>query len=141
MDRKEFLSQIGLSSALVFAGTCLGACSKGSTGTPSPAPPTSVDFSINLNDANYAALKTKGGYVVVNNIIVALSTSNTYLAVSSICPHQGVTVQFQAAQDQFFCNAHSSLFSSTGARISGPANSGLKQYNTSLSGTSLRIFS
>ena len=140
MDRKEFLSQVGLSSAFIFAGSCLAACSKGSTGTPS-GPSTNVDFTINLNDANYAALKTKGGYVVVNNIIVALSTSNTYLAVSSICPHQGVTVQFQAAQDQFFCNAHSSLFSSTGARISGPANSGLKQYNTSLSGTSLRIFS
>lgn len=139
MDRKEFLSQIGLSSALIFAGSCLGACSKGSTGTPTA--PTNVDFTINLNDANYAVLKTAGGYVIVNSIIIALSTSNTYLAVSSVCPHEGFAVQYRSAQDQFVCPAHNSFFSTTGAKISGPANTGLTQYKTALSGTALRIYS
>ncbi len=141
MDRKEFLSQVGLSRAFIFAGSCLAACSKGSTGTPTPAPQTSVDFSINLNDANYAVLKTPGGYVIVNSIIIALSTSNTYLAVSSVCPHEGFAVQFRSAQDQFVCPAHNSIFSTTGAKVAGPANAGLTQYKTALSGTTLRIYS
>ena len=43
MDRKEFLSQLGLTSTALFAATCLGACSKSSA-------PTNVDITIDLTD-------------------------------------------------------------------------------------------
>ncbi|MEY3349574.1 MAG: ubiquinol-cytochrome c reductase iron-sulfur subunit [Bacteroidota bacterium] len=135
MDRKEFLSQLGIGSAAALAITCLQACSKNETGG------SSVDFTIDLNNSQFSALKNPGGFVVTQGIIVALATSGSYLAVSSRCPHEGVTVEYSGSKNQFICNAHNSIFASTGSRISGPANTGLKQYQTSLNGTTLRIYS
>lgn len=135
MDRKEFLSQLGIGSAAALAITCLQACSKNGTSG------NSVDFTIDLNSSQFSALKNPGGFVVTQGIIVALSTSGSYLAVSSRCPHEGIAVEYSASKNQFICNAHNSIFASTGSRLSGPANTGLKQYQTSLSGNSLRVYS
>jgi cytochrome b6-f complex iron-sulfur subunit len=134
MDRKEFLSQLGLTGTALFAATCLGACSKSSA-------PTNVDLTIDLSSNTYSALKNAGGYVVTQGIIIARTTSNTYLAVSAACPHEGVQVQYSSGTNQFVCTAHGSYFSSTGAKISGPTPKGLTQYNTSLTGNSLRVYS
>lgn len=134
MDRKEFLAQLGIGSAAALAITCLQACSKSSAGTP-------ADFTIDLTNTQFSALQNAGGSVVYQGIIIAKTTAGTYLAVSSRCPHEGVTVNFSSGNNQFICNAHNSIFSSTGSRISGPANTGLTQYKTSLSGNSLRIYS
>lgn len=144
MDRKEFLAQLGLGGAAIFGAACLQSCSKADTaggGSNVPTPPSNVDLQLDLNSNNYAALKNPGGFVVVQNIIVARTLSNTFLAVAAICPHQGATVQYESGPNQFYCSAHSSYFSASGARISGPASTGLKQYNTSLSGNTLRVFS
>jgi cytochrome b6-f complex iron-sulfur subunit len=135
MDRKKFLSQLGISGAGLFTAACIQSCSKNNT----PAP--NVDFQLDLSTSAYASLKTPGNYLIVQGVIVALSTSGTYLAVSAACPHQGVQVQFQSSQNQFICTAHNSLFTSTGTRISGPAPNGLTQYKTSLNGNILRVFS
>lgn len=135
MDRKEFLSQLGIGGASLFAATCMQACSKDNTA------PSNVDFQLDLGTNAYASLKIPGNHVIVQGVIVALSTSNTYLAVSSSCPHQGVQVQFQSSQNQFICTAHNSVFTSTGARVSGPAPKGLTQYKTSLTGNILRVYS
>ena len=133
MDRKEFLSQLGLGGTAIFAAACMQSCSKTDN-------LSNVDFTLDLTSSANAALKSAGGYVVSQGVIVALTNSNTYLAVSSACPHQGVTVQFQAGQNQFYCAAHSSYFSSTGSRISGPAQRGLTQFKTTLSGNMLRVY-
>ena len=78
MDRKEFLSQLGLTSAAVFMGACMAGCSKdGST----PAP-TNVDFTINLSDPANAALGAAGGFIYKNNIIIARTQTNAYIALS-----------------------------------------------------------
>lgn len=135
MDRKEFLAQLGIGSAAAMAITCLQACTKSGTGGGS-----SVDFTIDITSSQFSALKNAGGSVVYQGIIIAKTTTGSYLAVSSRCPHEGVTVNFSSGNNQFICNAHNSVFSSTGSRISGPANTGLTQYKTELSGNSLRVF-
>ena len=143
MDRKEFLTQLGLTSAAIFAGACLAGCSKendGSSGGGSN-PPTGVDFTINLADAANSALNTAGGYIYQSGIIIARTLSNNYIAVSQACTHQGTSVVFQGQNDRFFCPNHGATYSTTGAVTGGPAPSALKRYNTSLSGTNLRVFS
>lgn len=141
MDRKEFLAQLGLGSTAIFTAACMQSCSKENNGGGSTTPPANVDFQIDLNSSANSALKNPGGYIIVQNIIVARTLTNSFLAVAAICPHQGATVQYESGPNQFYCSAHGSYFSSTGARISGPAQTGLKQYNTSLSGNTLRVFS
>lgn len=144
MDRKEFLSQMGLTSAAIFAGACLAGCSKddgGSSGGNVTPPPPTVDFTINLADSANSALGVAGGYIYQGGIIVARTLGDQYIAVSQVCTHQGTTVIFQGASDRFYCPNHGSTYSTTGAVTNGPAGSPLKKYNTSLTGSSLRVFS
>lgn len=151
MERKEFIEQVGLSTASILIFGCMQACSKtdtasnnnngnnsGNTGTNKQ-----VDFTINITVAPYTSLNTPGGFFVdsTTGIIIARTLKNEFIAVSSACTHQGVTVEFQSNANRFFCAAHGSVFDATGAVTTGPATAALKQYKTTLSGSNLRVFS
>jgi cytochrome b6-f complex iron-sulfur subunit len=142
MDRKEFLAQLGLSSAAIFAGACLAGCSKEDNGSGGGVtPPANVDFTINLADSANASLNTAGGFIYQSGIIIARTLTDTYLAVAQACTHEGTSVVWQAGNNRFFCPNHGSTFSTTGSVTNGPAGSALRRYNTSLTGTNLRVFS
>jgi cytochrome b6-f complex iron-sulfur subunit len=136
MGRKEFLYLVGTGVGAITIGACLGSCKK-SASSPTAA---SVDFTLNLNDAANSALKTNGGYIYNQGVIIARTLAGAYIAVSQYCTHQGVTVVYEGSANNFFCNAHGSSFSNNGAVTGGPASSNLKSYSTTLSGTSLRVF-
>ena len=136
MDRKQFLSEMGLGAASLFVLSCMGSsCSK--TGS---APVQSSDFTVDLNASSSLALKSLGGFIYINGIIVAQTLAGKYIAVSQACTHEGITVTYDSAADHFYCPAHGSVFSDSGAVINGPANSKLQEFNTSLSGNSLRVY-
>lgn len=145
MNRGEFLRGLGLSSAALMAFYCMGtltACSN-SNDDPTPSNPggnTKVDFTLDLNAAASASLKTEGGFVTQNNVIVARVKGGNYVALSRICTHQGGEVAYQLATDRFSCPLHGSAFSTAGAVLNGPATTALKAYKTTLSGTTLRVF-
>ena len=84
-------------------------------------------------------MATNGGFIVTKGIIIARTTTGTFLAVSSSCTHEGVTLGYDKAGNQFVCPRHNSQFTSNGTVISGPAPSNLKQYQTTLSGTTLTV--
>ncbi|WP_304064152.1 ubiquinol-cytochrome c reductase iron-sulfur subunit [Pedobacter glucosidilyticus] len=142
MDRKEFLSAIGLTAASAVVFSCVG-CSKSENEGPSNAnnPPTDVDFNIDLTAASNAALNNNGGFIYINRIIVAKSTSGAFLAVAQACTHEGTSVTYNGNEGVFFCPNHGSKFLETGVATLGPATVALKRYNTSLNGTTLRVFS
>ncbi len=139
MDRKEFLSLIGFSSASVIASMCFGGCSKSSGDITSA--PTNVDISLDLSLPVNAALNTAGGCIYTGGVIVAKTTAGNYIAVSQACTHEGVSLQYQGGNQLFYCPSHGATFSNTGAVLSGPASVALKQYNTSLTDNILRIYS
>ena len=152
MERKDFIEKVGLSAASVLIFGCMQSCSK--SDSPAPTQPSSnnntakpIDYTINITTNPYTSLNTAGGFYVdkTNNIIIARTNTNPneFLAVSSLCTHQQVTLDYQASNNRFVCPSppgHGSLFSSTGAVVNGPAASALKQYKTTLTGNSLRIF-
>jgi cytochrome b6-f complex iron-sulfur subunit len=147
MERKEFLSLLGTGSAAFFALGCLGGCgSKAADPQPDTGPPTGggpgakKDFTLNLNDAANSSLKTKGNALLSNGVIVAYTNAGTYIALSSTCTHQSGTIGFNAGNSNFVCPNHGSVFNTTGAVVTGPASQALKQYNTALTGTSLRVY-
>lgn len=140
MERKEFLSLLSLGSASALAAVYLGSCSKSSTGSNVTAP-ANVDFTLDLSLPANSSLAASGSYLYSNGIIVAHTIAGNYIAVSQACTHEGVTVQYIGSSHQFYCPSHGATFSETGAVTGGPASSSLKQYQTSLSGTMLRIFS
>ena len=112
------------------------------TGTTNPPPVKAIDFTINITNNPYTSLNAAGGFYVdkTNNIIIARTLTNEFIAVSSLCTHQQVTLDYQANNNRFYCSGHGSLFSTTGAVLTGPAATALKQYKTTLTGNNLRIF-
>ena len=125
---------MGIAVALPF---CLGALQGCSQNDPIPAP-TNVDLTI---DVSSGALSQNGGYLVKSGLIIARTLSGDFLAVSAACTHEGTTVQYRSAQNNFTCPSHGASFSSTGKVTNGPARKSLAVYNTELSGTTLHVFS
>jgi cytochrome b6-f complex iron-sulfur subunit len=100
--------------------------------------PPGKDLEIDLNATQYAALKTLGGHVVVNNIIVA-NTDSGYVALSSVCTHQGCEITYSSSNKNFPCPCHGSVFSSTGSVLTGPATTPVKKYTITQAGNVLTI--
>ena len=147
MDRKNFLSQVGVGAAAFLAPICLGGiagCGKSSTSsTPSiPTPPSNIDFTL---DVSSGALSSNGGFLVSQGILVARTNTDSFLAVSAACTHQGTNVNYNAANNNFVCPNHGAQFSSTGMVTKSPPNTilstNLTTYNTSLTNSTLRIYS
>ena len=149
MERKDFIEKVGLSVASVLVFGCMQSCSKSETATPNEPSGSNtntvknIDFTINITGAPYTNLNTAGGFYVdrTNSIIIARTLTNEFIAVSSICTHQQVTLDFEANNNRFYCSGHGSTFSTTGTVLNGPAGAPLKQYKTALSGNNLRVFS
>jgi cytochrome b6-f complex iron-sulfur subunit len=150
MERKDFIEQVGLSAASILIFGCMQSCSK-SDSPASTQPPSNnnnpnnkIDFTINITNNPYTSLNTAGGFYVdrTNNIIIARTLANEFIAVSSLCTHQQVPIDFQANNNRFFCSGHNSAFSTTGAVLNPQqeAKVALKPYKAILTGNSLRIF-
>lgn len=142
MDRKEFLAQLGMSAASFAVLGCLGGCTKStdaqSSGTTAPS---GVDFTIDLSQAANAALNNNGGYLYKNGVIVARTMAGAYIAVQQICTHESNSVVYQGDRSRFYCDCHGASFSESGSVTGRPAPRALAQYNTSLNGSTLRVFS
>jgi cytochrome b6-f complex iron-sulfur subunit len=129
ITRKEFIEQVGVGAAVLFVAACAGSCKKTTT--------ASVNFTVNVASG---ALATNGGYLIQDGVIVARTTSGSFVAVSATCTHQGGTLGFTSS-NIFQCPLHGATFNTSGVVISGPATTNLQKYNTSLSGSSLRVYS
>ncbi len=47
-------------------------------------------------------------------------TAEDFLALSSVCPHLGCQVHWEAQEQRFFCPCHNGAFDSQGMPLSGP---------------------
>ncbi len=142
MERNEFLKLLGSGAATVVFAGCFGGCSK-KEDDPTPSNPgtsTKKDFTLDLNAPANAALQNNGGHLVSNDVIVAKTMAGNFVAVSSVCTHQGSTINFESTSGQFQCPSHGSRFALDGKVVNGPAATALKQYKTALTGSNLRVF-
>jgi cytochrome b6-f complex iron-sulfur subunit len=136
MDRREFLSKLGIGAAATCA-LCIGGCKPEDSGITAP---TNVDFTLDLSAPANSGLLSVGGSLVNDGVIVA-HTRSGFVAVSAACTHQGTTVYFDAGANDFVCPSHGSTFTTSGSVINGPASTPLGHYNTKLAGNSLRVYS
>ncbi len=161
LSRGQFLRQMGLSSGALMAFYCLGtgltACGGDDDPTPDsgpgpgPGPNTSgaikgttsgasLDFTVDLTHADYSKLKTTGEFNYVANIII-VNTGGSYVALSKVCTHQGSTIAFRSATNDFKCPNHGSEFNLDGSVKLSPATQSLAVYKTEIqnSGNTLRV--
>jgi cytochrome b6-f complex iron-sulfur subunit len=140
MTRKDFFARVGFGAAALLVPGCISglatSCSKDENSTPAP---TNIDFTIDISSGNLA---TNGGYLTQQGIVVARQNATTFWAVSAACTHESTSVGYVASSNSFHCPNHGQNFSNTGAvTTGGKTSTALKQYNTTLTGTSLRVFS
>jgi cytochrome b6-f complex iron-sulfur subunit len=141
MERKEFLRNfIAGGGLLISAPLIFNACSDDDTTAGNDTggnDPQTNEISIDLNSADYAALKTTGGYAYNGNIIIIRVGESQYIALSKLCTHQGCTVSYST--NQLVCPCHGSKFDTSGSVLQGPATASLKKYTVVLNGSTLQI--
>jgi len=135
MNRKEFLSQLGIGAAFIITASCLGGCSKDVI-----AQPANIDFLLDLNTPENKALTKNGGFIIKNRVVVARTNSGNYIAATQVCSHdQEVKVTYR--DNEFYCTEHGARFDQAGKGLNNFGNKGIAIYNTSLDGSMLRVFS
>jgi len=141
MTRRDLIQKVLIGGTTLFVlPSALSSCSKdekeendddgGSGGGSS--------LKLDMNNPTYAGLKTAGGSVIVQSIIVAY-TGTSYVAIDSICTHQGCTIGYSLSDNNFPCPCHGSVYSLTGSVVNGPTTVALKSYPVSKSGDILTI--
>jgi cytochrome b6-f complex iron-sulfur subunit len=155
VSRGQFLKELGLSGSALMAFYCLGsvtACKSEGEPTPTPSPntggvkpptppvgSTKIDFSLDLKSDDYKKLKTEGAFIYRENIIVANVKGGTFVALSKLCTHEGITVTYRLDQNDFWCSLHGSEFGSDGKVEKSPAASPLIVYKTELKDDILKV--
>jgi cytochrome b6-f complex iron-sulfur subunit len=143
MTRRDLIQKIVVGgTTILVTPMILSACTKETAPSvvtnPGSGKTLSGNITIDLTNNSYSALNTAGGSVIVQDIIIANSGGN-FLALSSVCTHQGCTVGFNPTANNFPCPCHGSLFSANGSVINGPASSPLKSYTVNKTGNILTI--
>lgn len=136
MNRKEFLTTIGAGAAFALTATCLGSCTKDSTSGSKD-----VNLSIDLEKAEFGALKDPSGFVVHEGIVIARSLSGEYLAATVECSHENLNQITFNSSDEWFCTAHGARFAKDGSGLNVNGNKGLTVYKTEKSANILKVFS
>lgn len=100
---------------------------------------TSTIAKIDLTSTTYAKLKTIGAYVIVNNIVIALSKSNTYVAATVTCSHEPKK-RIVYSNNEWYCTDHGARFSLTGAGLNANGRAGLAVYKVATDGKTLVVY-
>jgi cytochrome b6-f complex iron-sulfur subunit len=136
MKRKEFIAKLGIGAAFVLTTNCLQSCTKDS------AADGPVDFTLDLKEAANATLAINGNYIVTNGVVVARANDGSYVAATVTCSHDNQKkVTYDKDTNQYYCTAHGAEFDLAGKGKNSLGNKGLTIYKTTLTGTTLRVYS
>ena len=139
IKRHEFLKSLGLKGASLLAVYC-GASALSSCSNESVTPANSADFTLDLNNATYNKLNTVGNYVIANGIVIARVSSTAFAAVTQVCSHENKANVIYSGGG-FYCTQHGATFTTAGVGTNANGSKGIQAYKSTLTGTSLRIYS
>ena len=141
INRKQFLSKLGLGTGAIMATYCLGSLSS-CDDEDDDYIGGEVDFTLDLDESAYDALNALGGFMRINKVVIANVFEGTFVAVTQICSHQGAeNITFRSLNNDFYCTQHGAIFDLDGKGLNSTGTKGILIYNTSLSGTLLRVYS
>ena len=140
IKRNDFLKSLGLKGASLMAIYCGASALSSCQNESEVAPSGTIDFTLDLTNASYSALNTVGKYIVYNKVVIARVSTTSFAAVTQIWSHEG-QAQVMYNGSGFSCPAHGATFSITGAKTNNVSSKGITAYQTTLTNTSLRVFS
>ena len=134
------LASVGLITMLLIRS--VAGCGSQANNDPLPTDPQRLDFVVRLDDNANQNLRTKGGYTTVNDVLIAHTETDQFVAVSARCTYkEGTKLVYKAAENQFYCPLDLSRFSIDGKVVAGPATQPLTVYSTesNLSAGTVRV--
>jgi cytochrome b6-f complex iron-sulfur subunit len=139
MNRRDLIQRVFFGgTVIVLAPSVLESCTKSSTtDIGGVVTPTRID--LELSSPINSALDNVGGWLVVQNTIIINTGNGAYLALSSICTHQGCSVEYDSSAGILQCPCHGSEFATTGSVVRGPATKPLQKFPVSVDGNILTI--
>ena len=133
---------------IILALLCFSGCDSEPTDDPIPWQPFDI-IQLNLNLPEYIHLRSDRSHAYLNNggvrgIIVYHDTGNNYIAYERTCSFQPnsacATVEVHVSTLYILCPCCSSTFDlATGFPTGGPAWRPLRQYETSVTGSTLTV--
>jgi cytochrome b6-f complex iron-sulfur subunit len=147
MNRREFISWVGVGSIATSLPIALVACSSQDAPPQSQTPPpaTSAARSDGFVAIGSVADLDQNGQLsqkVNDKAVVVLRSSadaKTVLAVDSTCTHNGCTVAWQKSDQALVCPCHGSKFASDGKVLGGPASAPLKTFVAKIDGDQVLV--
>ena len=139
MNRRELIRNIAAGTVTMFVVPA--AFTSGEDDLADPDDNNNPDdniLTIDLTAAKYSNLGSAGGFVKEGDIII-INTGDGFIALSSICTHQGCTVSYDSGSNNLPCPCHGSVYSTTGSVLKGPAENPLRKYELSQEGDILTI--
>ncbi|MBC8053879.1 MAG: Rieske 2Fe-2S domain-containing protein [Sphingobacteriaceae bacterium] len=140
MERDEFLKTLGISLALVCAGTCFESCGKKGDGDPDPATGNGNQVSVDIS-----ALASVGSQTTSNGVlffrVAPGNAAASFIATQALCTHANGQLNWVQSSNKIQCSSHGATFGSDGTVSSQPIGGGtalaLKVYALNLAGTQL----
>lgn len=149
MDRRTFLSCVGLGAIATSLPIALAACSDpGSTSSSASesAATNGVDPGAAAGDfvtvGTVAELEGSGSITVKDfsgssGDLVVFKANDQVIALDSYCNHNGCSSAWDG--EQLVCPCHNSRFSPDGSLISGPATKGLTVFEAKVEGEQILV--
>lgn len=135
INRHEFLRKIGFAGSALAAVYFAGHLQSCTNDRVNPAP---TNLTLDLTSSENSALKTNGGYVIKNGVVIARSNTGAYIAATLTCSHEGKN-QITYQTDHFYCTAHGAKYDNTGKGLNSEGKNGIAVYTTTLTGTTLTV--
>lgn len=161
MNRRDFLSWVGVGTLASSLPVILAACSSSEPAAEAPpadGPQSAVGQAIETAEGAATTMAEGSGYVTVGTVaeldaagflaikdpekvIVIRDPANAagVVALSRVCTHEQCSVDWKGDQNLFFCPCHDAEFSTAGAVLAGPAKDPLALYESKIEGESVLV--
>jgi cytochrome b6-f complex iron-sulfur subunit len=142
MDRRTFLSWVGVGAISSSLPIAIAACTSSSAATPSKKATRADGFTAvgsvkALNQTGFVKDKkfASGPLLVVRDPANAANL----IAVNSTCTHRGCAVDWKAGAKEFVCPCHGSKFKADGSVEKGPAKAPLAKFTVKTEGDTILV--
>jgi len=146
--RRDFCVQACRAVSLVTVATALQACGSPTSPSDTSAPPlptitgsvASGTISVTVDAASPLAAVGSAALVrsSAGDVLVSRTAQDTFIALTSICTHEGCAVT-GFASPVYVCPCHGSRYSTSGAVVMGPATRALSQFTSRFTNNVLTI--
>lgn len=146
MDRRTFLTWVGVGWLASSLPVALAACASNSTTNDNAltaTPPTNPDGFQTVGTV--AELDRKGQILnkqLANSPVLVIrnpNNTNTLAAVNPTCTHKGCTVAWKTDKKLFVCPCHDAEYSADGKVVEGPAKKSLPVYEAKIEGDAVLV--